>query len=356
MRFVASQQAVAWFFTEQGEGRLSLSPPYQRRPVWTLRQQSHLVESILLELPIPEIFLQQTNQPDGTVHYTVVDGQQRIRAILEFVGDAEEPGFALGHVDPASPHYGRSFRDLTEAELAQFWGYRLAVRMLDDATNADLRDLFQRINRYLTPLTAQELRNATYSGPFARLAEHLANDEFWSERGIIAPRSIRRMADIEFVSDLLIGVMHGPQGGDRATLDDYYAMYEEYETAFPDEPQVTRQFARTRDIIETLFPDLRQHRWHNKTDFYSLFVALAGLLPAKPPAPALAGELRDVLDNFEREVEAWAADDQADVAPFVPAYVRAVQRGSPDKSRRTARHQALVSALRPVVQGVQSTV
>ena len=115
-----------------------------------------------------------------------------------------------------------TYEDLTVQQKQQFFGHQMAVRTLSDATDDEIRDLFRRLNRYLTKLNDQELRNATYSGPLVQLVEELADDDFWAENGIMTAALIRRMKDMEFVSELIFGIMDGPQSGTAKTIDEYY--------------------------------------------------------------------------------------------------------------------------------------
>ena len=108
--------------------------------------------------------------------------------------------------------------------------------------------MFDRLNRYLSPLKPQELRHSTYRGPFLKLAERLADDEYWAENKIVTTAAIRRMGDVEFVSELLIGVMHGPQGGSAAIIDEYYAEYEDYEDEFPQQRSTVKSFQKTLNL------------------------------------------------------------------------------------------------------------
>src|SRR3954454_132212 len=89
------------------EGELELKPPYQRNPVWLEPQKAALIDTILRGYPIPEIYMQDTVTTDGDEMHYVVDGQQRIRACLEFISG----NYSL---DPeTSPEYGEvSFDDL----------------------------------------------------------------------------------------------------------------------------------------------------------------------------------------------------------------------------------------------------
>ena len=125
------------------------------------------------------------------------------------------------------------FSDLTPDQKKTFFGHQMAVRTLTDATEEEIRDLFRRLNRYLTKLTDQELCNATYSGPLVGLCFELADDDDRAENGIVSASLIRRMKDMEFVSELLFGVIYGPQGSTPKILDDYYEHFEQYRTSFP---------------------------------------------------------------------------------------------------------------------------
>ena len=83
------------------------------------------------------------------------------------------------------------------------------------------------------------------------------------------------MIDLQFVSELLIGVLHGPQGGSSRIVDSYYAQYEDYEDEFPGQKQAKKRYETTLATLKELLPDIKSSRWSNMQDFYSLFVATA---------------------------------------------------------------------------------
>ena len=236
---------------------------------------------------------------------------------------------------------GYTFNDLNDEEKSRFYGQPMAVRYLQNAQDTEIKDLFRRLNKYLTPLTAQELRNATYRGPFLSLSESLAEDAFWSENRLATPDAIRRMRDIEFISDLLIGVLDGPQSGNAKTLDKYYAVYEDYEREFPSQRECKKRFLNTLELIQEILTDVRSTRWSNKTDFYSLFVAIAALLRDHVLPHNSFEDLANVLTGFERKIREYQEDESASVGDVVPQYVGAIRRGSSDQHRRGARHRAL---------------
>jgi hypothetical protein len=351
MKYNASEQTIGWFKDRYLEDSLEIRPSYQRRPVWAPRQKSNLIESILLGLPVPEIYVHVSTSDEGKTTYAVVDGQQRIRTILQFLGldkdesEAGENRFELTDLPSDSPWRATTFEGLTPEQKKAFYGHRLAVRFLTDATEDSVRDLFRRLNTYLTKLNDQELRNATYSGPFVQLVSKYADEDYWAENGIVTAALIRRMKDVEFVSELLIGVMDGPQAGSAGTIDDYYYQLEQYGDEFPDQKETESTYKHTFNLVTELFPDIRSTRWRNRTDFYSLFVALASLLQkGKFPIHNL-DPLRASLTLFAEQVYARISDENAEVPDTVAEYVPAVQKGSSDKSRRAARHRALLETV-----------
>lgn len=353
MQFDQSPQTIVWFKDRYREGNLIIKPPYQRNPVWVARQKCSLIETILMDLPVPEVYIQQTTTPEGVVSYGVVDGQQRIRTILQFIGVENDPNeqeynkFVLDKLEPESPWATLSFGDLPPDDKKRFYEYKLAVRFLYTDKEVEVRGMFERLNRYLTPLKAQELRNARYTGPFIQLANELANNEFWAENRLVSPAIIRRMGDIEFVSELLIGTLHGPQGGSSDIVDAYYAQYEDYEDEFPNQKGTTKLFDETLKLIQTLMPDLKATRWSNKTDFYSLFVVFAQMLKTSKLPSRNKSKLIAALKDFAEKVETGFADEEADVGKEVRDYISAVQKGVNDKQRRAARHLILLNVVSP---------
>jgi hypothetical protein len=352
MEFSSTEHPISWFRDRYRDGSLEIRPPYQRKPVWADRQKCSLVESILMGLPVPEVFIQQVTSAEGDTTYAVVDGQQRTRTVLQFVGAELDPSeeehnkFALDKVSATSPWRNKTFADLEEEDRKRFFGYRFSVRYLHTDSDDEIRDMFRRLNQFLTPLNAQELRNAIYTGPLIRLVEELADDDYWAENGIISARSIRRMGDLQFVSELLIGVMHGPQGGSPAIVDQYYKQYEDYEDTFPGQRQSRRRFTDTLETIKAVLPNISQARWSNVTDYYSLFVAIAHQLRSKTFS-ASSTKFRRALLQFAEQVDVKLGDADAKVPTPVSRYVAAAQRGANDKARRAQRHAVLVMLTDP---------
>lgn len=359
MKHQSRPQIIAWFQDHYKAGRLELRPPFQRKPVWTTKQRSFLVESILMDIPIPEVYVQVNLAEDGTETFGVVDGQQRLRTILQFIGiehekdqaDVNNNFFALESLPVGSIHKDKTFADVTGEERKRFFQYEICVRFLYTEDVKEVEDVFKRLNKFTLPLKAQELRNATFHGPFAKLSESLADDEFWAVNRIVSPAAIRRMADIEMMSELLIGLLHGPQGGSAKIIDQYYEQYEPYEDEFPEQNRIKRQFARTLDTIRRLFPALPDvPRWANRADFYSLFVALGNLLQSQALPRKSEKALANKLIEFAEEVSLRLEKPAANTSEVSKRYARAVEKGVNDKARRTDRHEALIELISPFLR------
>ncbi len=356
MNHKSRPQSISWFQDHYKAARLKLRPPFQRKPVWTDKQRNFLIESILMNIPIPEVYVQVSQAEDGTEEYGVVDGQQRLRTILQFVGIEREDDqenedsnlFILDGLPNASVYKGKSFGDVIGDERKQFYQYEICVRFLYTDNQTEVEDVFKRLNKYTLPLKAQELRNATYHGPFPKISEKLADDEYWAVNRIVTAAAIRRMADIEMMSDLLIGLLHGPQGGSPKVIDQYYEHYEPYEDEFPEQTRIERLFSKTLSTIKLLFPKISDvPRWGNRADFYSLFIALGSLLESGNLLRKSEKPLADELIEFGEEVDKRLKKPTAATREAAKQYARAIEKGSNDKARRTDRHEALLETIEP---------
>jgi hypothetical protein len=153
------------------------------------------------------------------------------------------------------------------------------------------------------------------------------------------------MGDFEFISELIIGVLHGPQAGSAAVIDEYYLTYEDYEDEFPGQRQAKKLFESTLETIKKVFPEIKETRWGNKTDFYTVFVAFASLLKTHTLAASNHKRLAEALTKFAEKVDLRLSDEHARVNENAVSYVRAVEKGANDKARRAERHRAVLNVV-----------
>jgi hypothetical protein len=318
---------------------LEVKPPYQRNPVWLDPQKSSLIDTILRGYPVPELYMQDVIDSDGNELHYVVDGQQRIRACMEFV-DGE---FELDADE--SPDYAEmTFDDLSETDRKKVWGYPFIVRLMPDVPEEEMRDIFKRINRYNMALNKQELRHATYWGEFITSMEGLAQDEFWVTSGVFSANDFRRMLDVEFISELVVAILHGPQNK-KASLDRWYKTYEEEFAARADVEQL---FGAVVGELASLLPDLRSTRWRRASDFYTLFTTFADHEDVLPLTQKGRAEARKRLLAFGTEVSGELANvppKGLKISARAKRYARAVERAASDLARRQARKKELESLL-----------
>lgn len=343
MDYLAStQHTVAWFKKAAEDGTLDIAPPFQRNPVWLDPQKAFLIDSILRGYPIPELYIQDSVNEAGVERHIVVDGQQRIRACLEFA----EGGFSL---DPAqSPDFGEvTFDQLSPEAKTRFFGYKFVARVLPETPPELLRELFARLNRNVVALNSQELRHATYWGPFITLMEKLATLEFWPTSGVFTVNDFRRMLDVEFIGELAVALLHGPQNK-KESLEDWFAAYEQ---DFDAAPEVERTFGTVISELSQLLPDISRTRWSKKSDFYTLFTGLAPWVGSMPLARDERAALEARLDDFGSKVDSILKLDPGDEETLARQdalarrYAQAVARAASDLNNRRVRLAAMKELL-----------
>ncbi len=255
-----------WY--NQTPTQLVLNPKFQRRAVWTPQSKSYLINTILLGLPLPVFFLRQNTDPQSkkTIR-EVVDGQQRLRTIFDFIDN----GFQLRKAQNEI-YGGCYFSELPEEIQAEFLNYELSVNVLVDLDDKDVLDIFARLNSYGVKLNTQELINAKYFGYFKQLVYSLGFGftKYWEINKLFSNANIMRMKEAEFVSELLVMMLDGIQ--DLKALDKYYARYDE---AFDERAEMEKRFSETMDYIANLYDgDFSNTCYNSSPLFYSLYTAI----------------------------------------------------------------------------------
>lgn len=164
------------------EAELNAAPAYQRKFRWTEEAESKLIESVLLGLPVPSLFV----ATDSDFRWEVVDGLQRLSTLVHFVGrsdhlmkqiDKRKP-LVLQGLEKLSELNGVNFAELDEDLRLYFMRRTLRVTSLSDKSDLQVRfDLFERLNGGAVALTPQEVRACIYRGDFNDFLDELAADE-----------------------------------------------------------------------------------------------------------------------------------------------------------------------------------
>ncbi|MCX2564709.1 DUF262 domain-containing protein [Acetobacter thailandicus] len=191
-------------FSQIEEKDIDLSPDFQREYVWKERQKTRLIESILLGIPLPAFYFNQSNTGD----YQVVDGVQRLSTVALFMrGEHRLSGNDLEYLSDLND---LTFIELDPPSIRRFKSAQIVVHVIEPQTPDEVKyDIFNRVNTLGSPLSAQEIRHAM-SGPRSRaflkeLSESnvfdLATERFYwkktSELGSV--RNSGRMSNRELV-------------------------------------------------------------------------------------------------------------------------------------------------------------
>lgn len=170
---------------------LSERPKFQRQYVWSDTLASRLVESILLNVPIPPCYLSENEENE----LDVIDGQQRIYSLFRYV----ENQFSLRELEALPEFNGLRFFELPNKEQRKIRTHTLRCIVVTNESHPEIKfDVFERLNTSTMPLNAQELRNCVSRGRLNELLAELSFGEGWlSIRGKRAPD--KRLADEEMI-------------------------------------------------------------------------------------------------------------------------------------------------------------
>jgi len=274
-------QALSWFYSEYKNHTLRLDAKYQRNPIWSIGQKCFLIDSLISGAPIPQVYINIISEGTGSSRktiYEVVDGQQRLRSIIEFMLDdfvlVATTATSYPVSDVYKPHIGKRYSELPTNFQDMIWNYPLAVQELRDWNDEQIRSLFRRLNYVVEKLNKQEMRHSQYFGEFVNSVEKISDNAFWDDIQLFSRRDSQRMKDIEFISELFILVIDGPQDQQK-TLDDFYA---KYDVEFIQKKSFLALFNKVIESLNSIADFIKNSRFIKKADFYALFGAISIIL------------------------------------------------------------------------------
>lgn len=333
MEYEVSLQTISWLNDRKNDETLEISPKFQRRAVWLDAERAELMNTVCSGLPFPEVYIQVvTDVNTGKQKYIVVDGQQRITSILKFI----ESEFPL----PTSDEWdGEYFRDLPDTKKEEFWDYKVVIRFLRKTNEAEIRSIFAKLNTNNVVLNDQELRNARFTGKFKQLSERLADNPFFQKIGLFTPREVRRMIDIEYVSELLLLAIFGVNNK-KDLLESTYINFNE---EFPLESDHEEEFNIVINMIRSLMNSENNAYFKTKSNFYSLFGACLRFY--RETGKTQYSESKKIAESLLNIIKKAKLNEFDDDKPEIEAYSDAVSRAASDKSRRFKREEILVTEI-----------
>lgn len=318
--------------------RLELNPNFQRRAVWNQDIRSYLINSLLLGFPMPKVYMR--SKIDVVSQQTVrevVDGQQRIRAILDF---------ATGQLrlnKRAGEFAGLRYDDLDMDHKQAFLSYSVSVEQLINASDNIVLEVFARLNTYSVPLNAAELRNAKFNGDFKFAVRDLATKLgwFWERYNILTVKARVRMLDDDLTAELYGILADGIKNAGKPYID---KLYSRFDARFPEADLLTQRIVEIVDYLDFSFREtLEGELFSRPPQLLILFAAVAHKLYGIPEGDlgeALPTRTSDPIDvekanaNLSNLTTAVASDPPSEgFSDFVIASTGATVR-MPSRSVR----------------------
>jgi hypothetical protein len=329
---------------------LDLSPEFQRRGVWTRVAKSFLIDTIIRGKPIPKLLLTQSLREKRNVR-TVVDGQQRLRTIFEYIGN----DFTI--LKAHNETYARkTFGELPEDVQNEILKYEIGVDVLFDVAFKDLLDIFARINTYSVVLNTQEKLNAKYLGVFKTYAYELGREyvDYLLNAEIFNKKQINRMAEAELSSDLLIALCDAVQT--PKNIEKFYKKYENAEEVPEELLRAQASFHQVMKFVGAIYKaeELKNTNWARAHLFYSLFTVIAhslfgigGLPPEQRPplTDETTSHWRIVLDEISAQYDINTSPDAAEVPADYARFIDYARRRTTDTEARIERAKFVLGKL-----------
>lgn len=345
---------VTWFLDLYQNGQLDLDPSYQRRSVWSLKDRKFFLDTIFKNYPCPAVFLhKEINEDAGKLIYHVVDGKQRLETIIRFAKNdiAMDKDFGDAKLN------GKKWKSIeNEPGLKmRFSNYLLSVEFIDSIDGNYVNEVFDRLNRISRKLERQELRHAKYDGWFITTAETEAEKDEWERFGVVTKARMKRMKDIQFISELLMVVLKNRiDGFDQDSIDNIYAEYDSPQETLPDfsEEDFKSKLAFAKDYL------LHMEN-HNSAvtkyarglgNFYSLWAFVILNQPLLQHPNVIAERYADLMSKVEtlakeRDLDKFLKEHERATYSKAYIYLRNLVQASTDQTQRDARSKVLESVL-----------
>lgn len=245
---------------------IKIDPEYQRRHRWDDKTSSKLIESLILNIPIPTIYISQDVDVDvetenNEFRYSVIDGQQRLTAIKTFLKNK----FQLEGLNTLEELNGCFYKDLPPFLTRRLEERSIKCLRIDSTLDAQVKlDIFERLNSGSVKLESQELRNAVYGGKFNKLIKKLSrNEDFKTLLQINQDDSetnnkVKKMEDVEItlrffalIENRYLKFKKTKERGFINFLDEAMLEFNKLEEEFLN--QMKDDFEKTMKFIHTIF-------------------------------------------------------------------------------------------------------
>ena len=333
---------VEWHRNKQ----LVLNPDFQRRAVWTQPARVFLIDTILRELSLPKFYIRtKIDLSSREIVREVVDGQQRLTAILDFANDK----FVL--TKRASEFEGYTYSTLPDELQEKFLKYTLAVEHLVNANDSDVLEVFSRLNSYGETLNAAEKRHAEFQGEFKWLAHNSAQkySSFWDKYKVIGLQQRVRMADDETMAELYGILLEGIRDGGSPYINGLYSRYDE---KVPDMAKLEFRMNILLEALDVHYGSMLNGPLGRRPQFLMLFAAVAHAISGIPSGDVASMPVRKNLKEsgeastaLGRLSEALTSDENASMPADLSKFRAAAKSSTQRIKSREIRFKTIYAAI-----------
>jgi len=246
MKSLSTSYTVADYCNDMNSHEIVVNRDYQRSDkVWPPVARSYLIESILLDYPIPKLFLYPiTDLKSKKTIKEIVDGQQRSQAIVDFYNNILRISVKSTYLEAR----GKLYQQLDEELQSNFLSYSLSVDLLQQATPDEIRESFRRMNSYTVPLNPEEVRHAVYQGDFKWFVNELSSkyDKTFANLGVFTNKQLIRMVDFKLIAEIIDAYLYGITNSSKRRLDN---LYESFDSEFPRKDEIEERINKAMDFI-----------------------------------------------------------------------------------------------------------
>lgn len=254
--------------------QIDFCPDFQRNYVWSEKQKIYLIDTLINNFSVPKVYVSQRyDGENGDTFYDVIDGQQRLTTIINFINGE----FKLSKSKHPKPDYfnskydGKYFVDLPQDIKKRILSYSFTVDLVEGDTR-DISEMFLRLNLSNSTLNKEEIYHSQYSGDFMTLIKKISSDfldDFLDDK-IINGSGVRRMKDHRFITGCLITMIRGLTNKDK----EHENVIREFDNW--DEEGMDEYYERFKKIYKlitnSIFKgEIRTSRFNSLYGFISLF-------------------------------------------------------------------------------------
>ena len=343
-----SEYTIAELADKYNRKELTVNRQYQRSGgIWPPSAQTYFLDTVLEAYPFPKLYFYQTfNKQRNKPVMEVVDGQQRLLTIIDFLnGD-------IRLSKASSRHYGKRYPDLSDEESESFLMYRVPVDVILAAQRPELLEMFRRMNAYTAPLNSAERRHSKYQGRFKWFVVELSDKlgPILEEFGILTTKQILRMGDADLIAELVLVLERGLINRSESEI---MKLYTRYDQNFANEETYASAILEFFDILTNNLSELRNTYLMRPYAVHSLFAARSHIRRGIPNGeqdigyPSRGKEIRRGGGTVASLLEIADAHETKDVEGKYGVYVSAALSTTTKVAQRKSRTSVLAGVIDP---------